>query len=206
MSFNEVIDNINTRIENIISTRLPNTYQHIRIEPSNYNPSIDDTITVTITVTNQSETPVTDFTVPLTINGESITGLTTDNNGEVEYTYTCSDFGIVKFEVNSYTSFIKVEGYKTVSDLTGISIYHNDHEVNLVINHTQNLLSTSDSEWRDLAVSSIPSALKPRMHQFSLTVDKRVRVRVKNDGTIQYQSDTYFGTGKSVQCNLCWLI
>ena len=34
MTYSETIDNINNRIENIISNRLPQTYQHITIEPS----------------------------------------------------------------------------------------------------------------------------------------------------------------------------
>ena len=116
MSYSETIDNINTRIENIISNRLPQTYQHITIEPSKYNPTIDENITVTITVKDQSDNPISGFTVPLKINGESITGLSTNNNGQVIYNYTCDEWGITKFDVNSYTAFIQVTGWKTHMD------------------------------------------------------------------------------------------
>ena len=123
MPYSETIDNINNRIENVISDRLPQTYQHIVIEPSDYNPTIDDTITVTITVTDQSDTPVTGFTVPLKVNNESITGLVTNSSGQVVYNYSCDDWGTIKFAVKSYTAFINVTGWRTVQSNVTYTLY-----------------------------------------------------------------------------------
>ena len=172
MSFNEVIDNINTRIENIISTRLPNTYQHIRIEPSNYNPSIDDTITITITVTDQSETPVTGFSVPLTVNGESVTGLTTNSNGVATYSYTCDEWGIVKFEVNSYTCFIKVTGLKqvkttTVSSKITYTLYVDEGKRTAQLTATGSNFSIANGNENYASSGFIPSDYRPSNNLFS---------------------------------------
>ena len=138
MSYSETIDNINTRIENIISNRLPQTYQHITIEPSKYNPTIDENITVTITVKDQSDNPISGFTVPLKINGESITGLSTNNNGQVIYNYTCDEWGITKFDVNSYTAFIQVTGWKLQQTLSNqrVHVYQQGKQIKIDVNGT----------------------------------------------------------------------
>ena len=124
MTYTEIIDNIQTRIENIISERLAGTYQHITIESSNYNPEIDDEITVTITVTDQNDDPISNWNVPLMINGTSITGtLKTNSQGIATYTYTCNTWGAVKFSVKSQTTQIQVTGFKLIQSNTTYTLY-----------------------------------------------------------------------------------
>lgn len=108
------------------------------------------------------------------------------------------------YSASTSNTQINVKGYR-VQNFNGVSVYYTDHEVNAVVNHTQNLLSCEDSEWKDLALSNIPNGLRPRIHQFSGLIDKRVRIRVNINGVIQYQSYTNL-TNRLVQCNFCWFI
>lgn len=124
MTHTEIIDNIQTRIENLISERFTGTYFNIKIEPSNYNPNIDDTITVTITVTDQNDDPIPNWTVPLTINGTAITGtLTTNANGVATYNYTCSEWGVCRFSVKSCSTHINVTGFKQIQSNITYALY-----------------------------------------------------------------------------------
>ena len=168
MTYSETIDNINNRIENIISDRLPQTYQHITIEPSDYNPSIDDTITVTITVTDQADSPVSGFTVPLQINGESITGLVTNSSGVVTYNYTCDEWGTIKFAVKSYTAFINVGGWKEYSNTENYKIFYNDEYVWFRFDYSANSGSISTSWWELGAEVFADSYIRPSTNVFFL--------------------------------------
>ena len=177
MTYSETIDNINNRIENIISDRLPQTYQHITIEPSDYNPTIDDTITVTITVKDQADSPVSGFTVPLQINGESITGLVTNSSGVVTYNYTCDEWGTVKFAVKSYTAFINVGGWKTYRDDSGYTVKYNEDIVVVEVHATGVNASTS---WVELGATVLPASnpdLRPPTAIVITCSDIRVMLR-----------------------------
>ena len=168
MTYSETIDNINNRIENIISNRLPQTYQHITIEPSKTNPTIDENITVTITVKDQSDNPISGFTVPLKINGESITGLSTNNNGQVIYNYTCDEWGTIKFAVKSYTAFINVGGWKEYSNNENYKIFYNDEYVWFGF-YFYGSTGTITSSWTELGASVFnDSFIRPSKSVFFL--------------------------------------
>ena len=79
---------------------VPTNFKKITIESSNYNPDIDSDITITITVKDQNDEGVANWTVPLKIDGTSISNIVTSENGVVTYTYTCSTWGLHTFHVN----------------------------------------------------------------------------------------------------------
>ena len=90
--------------------------EYIDIQASNYNPNIDDTITITVTATNQSGDPIGNQAYALKKNGETLTTLTTDNNGVATYTYTCDNWGLYKFSIKSFSTSINVTGWRVVQD------------------------------------------------------------------------------------------
>ena len=206
MSYSETIDNINNRIENIISDRLPQTYQHITIEPSDYNPTIDDTITVTITVTDQADSPVSGFTVPLQINGESVTGLVTNSSGVATYTYTCDEWGTIKFAVKSYTTFINVTGFKSKNMWNG-TLYYDNEKVEYVLDY-QGSGSYSASSWTDSsAFDTVPSELRPKAQVYSSLADTRMTVRVNaGTGKLQYVTGGTSISNPSFYAILTWYL
>ena len=96
------------------------------ITSSNYNPSIDGTVTVTVTVKDVYGDNVSDEEVTVSasggaftaLNGSSITGAssvtgTTNASGQFTLTYTCSVFGLITFTANNTQVQVKVGGWKT---------------------------------------------------------------------------------------------
>ena len=137
MTYTEIIDNIQTRIENLIAERFSGTYMNITIEPSDYNPDIDDEITITITVTDQNDDPISNWNVPLTINGTAVaTTLTTDTNGQVTYTHSCDDWGVCRFSVNSFATQINVSGWKQIVTGENYDVYRTRDRVKVVLHTT----------------------------------------------------------------------
>lgn len=170
MTYTEIIDNIQTRIENLISERLAGTYQHITIEPSDYNPDIDDEITVTITVTDQNNDPISDWTVPLLINGSAITGtLTTNNQGVATYTHTCNEWGVCRFSVKSYSTNINITGYKKVQSLSNhVEVYCNGENVLIDIQGAITLGANRDTLLATLSSTYAPKNMVSAKYHYSI--------------------------------------
>ena len=89
-------------------------YKITKIVASDYNPNIDSTITVTVTVKDVYDDPVENESVQVTcnigkftkLNGstisdtQSVTG-NTDSNGQFTLTYSCTEWGLVTFSANN---------------------------------------------------------------------------------------------------------
>lgn len=118
-------------------------YKITKIVASDYNPNIDSTITVTVTVKDVYDDPVENESVQVTcnigkftkLNGstisdtQSVTG-NTDSNGQFILTYTCSEWGIVNFSAKNHKCQINVQGWKKVIDQTSSKIQvYTDGEV-----------------------------------------------------------------------------
>ena len=120
-------------------------YKITKIVASDYNPDIDSTITVTVTVKDVYDDPVENESVQVTcnigkftkLNGstisdtQSVTG-NTDSNGQFTLTYSCTEWGLVSFSAKNHNTLqILVKGYKDwynynnlilqVNKLTGMS-------------------------------------------------------------------------------------
>ena len=109
------------------SAVLGENYKITNIECSDYNPSIDGNITVTITVTDVFGDAISDESVTVTasegnftqLNGSSITAAatvtaTTNISGQFTLTYTCSEWGLITFSANNMYNQIKVTGTRNV--------------------------------------------------------------------------------------------
>ena len=96
--------------------------EYIDIQASDYNPNVDDTITITITATNQSGSPIANQTYTLKENGETLTTLTTNSNGMATYTYICSNWGMCRFSVKTFSTFIKVSENRFIFQQKNISL------------------------------------------------------------------------------------
>lgn len=155
MTKQRVIDNVQTRLETLIGARFTGTYHNIDINCSNYNPDIDTTITVTITVTDQNDDPVEDYTVPLKIDGTSITGVTTNSSGVATYNYSCNDWGVHKISVKSVSAFINVKGWRTFIDTQTYTGKYNKEYVYLNISATD---ITFTPTWTEFAKDVIPNS------------------------------------------------
>ena len=212
MTYTEIIDNIQTRIENIISERLAGTYQHITIEPSDYNPDIDDEITVTITVLDQNDDPITNWNVPLMINGTSITGtITTNSQGVATYTHTCDTFGMLKFSVKSAMTQIKVGGWKTHLD-TGASsdprwiVEYNETTTRVILSFSNSqTIPTNATNYSTTLFPSSVSYLRP-IKPVMFPVYNGAMVVMCSESSTNMQRRTIYGTPQFTASSQYWQV
>ena len=105
---------------------LGENYKITSVECSDYNPAIDGTITVTISVNDVYGDAVSGESVLVTAsagnftkyNGSTITGAssytgTTNSSGQFTLTYACSEWGLITFSAKNHNTLqILVKGYK----------------------------------------------------------------------------------------------
>ena len=152
---------------------LGENYKITSVECSDYNPSIDSTITVTISVNDVYGDAISDESVTVTctdgtftqLNGSDITSAssvtgTTNSSGQFTLTYNCSEWGLITFTANNKTAQVKVGGYKTTTPHTNYTIYEFEDKVGLRINVPSNI--TFRTTWSNINNQVIPFSLRPR--------------------------------------------
>ena len=182
-----------------IAEILGENYKITSIECSDYNPSIDSTITVTISVNDVFGDAISNESVTVTasegnftqLNGSSITAAatvtaTTNISGQFTLTYACSEWGLITFVANNTSIQIRVTGFKVVTQ-TNQTYYRGEDIVHLVMNANGSLTATTS--WKDFGTvvgeSSRPPNTVQFMEQFGAVI-----LRVKTDGVLQYRSIT----------------
>ena len=166
---------------------------------SDYNPNIDSTVTLTVTVKDVYNHPVVGEEVTVTasdgdftqLDGSAITAAssvtgTTNNSGQFTLTYTCSEWGLITFNANNTSIQIRVIGFKVVPGANQ-TYYKGEGIVHLFMNATISLTATTS--WKDfgtvVGADSRPPATIQFMEQFGSVI-----LRVKSDGVLQYRSIT----------------
>lgn len=109
------------------SAVLGENYKITSIECSDYNPSIDGNITVTITVNDVYGDAISGESVTVTasegnftqLNGSDITAAssvtgTTNSSGQFTLTYNCSEWGLITFTANNTSTQVNVTGWKRI--------------------------------------------------------------------------------------------
>ena len=107
------------------SAVLGENYKITSIECSDYNPAIDGTITVTISVNDVYGDAVSGESVTVTVsegnftqlNGSDITSAssvtgTTNSSGQFTLTYACTEWGLITFSANNTSNQIRISGWR----------------------------------------------------------------------------------------------
>lgn len=188
-----------------VKTSITDLYNY-SISCSNYNPTIDTDISVTVKVTNQAGNPVVGHTVSILKNNSSWKSGTTGSNGEFTTTYTCSEWGLTTFSANNVSLQIKVKGFKSKSMWNG-TLYYDDEKVEYWVNYAPTTTLQVHNSWTDSgAFDVVPEELRPKMFVFSTTSDTRLTVRVHPDtGTLQYVNSVQM-TNPIYKCILTWFL
>ena len=159
----------NVEVEDVLGEN----YKITNIECSDYNPSIDGNITVTITVNDVYEDPVTGESVTVTasegtftqLNGSDITAAssvtgTTNSSGQFTLTYNCSEWGLITFTANNSVIQIRVVGCKQTTVNQYYTIYEYEDKVGLRIGINTNI--TFKTTWSLIYNQAIPWNLRPK--------------------------------------------
>ena len=132
--------------ENVLGTN----YTVTSLTVSDYNPNIDSTVTLTVTVKDVYNRPVVGEEVTVTAsegnftqyNGSTITGAssytgTTNSSGQFTLTYACSEWGLITFSANNNFTQIMVKGWRQLKTFrnTGV-IKTNGEQVHIFCNET----------------------------------------------------------------------
>ena len=109
-----------------------------KVTASNYTPSIDGSVTITVTVTDGNGDAVSGHSFKLNADGTEVT-LTTNSSGVATHSYSCSTWGLHTFSVGEANVQINVHGWKLVNtaldDGTNtIKVYSNGELVTYDIN------------------------------------------------------------------------
>ena len=161
------------------STILGTNYKITNIEASDYNPTIDTYITVTITVNDVYGDSVEGENVTVTasegtfaqLNGSDITSAssvtgTTNSSGQFTLTYTCSEWGLITFVANNVTTQIRVTGFKKVLNNITYALWVDEstRQAAVVANRSGITINAGDTlNYNDF---KIPSEYRPSTNSF----------------------------------------
>ena len=174
-----------------MKTSITDLYNY-SISCSNYNPTIDTDISVTVKVTNQAGNPVVGHTVSILKNNSSWKSGTTGSNGEFTTTYTCSEWGLTTFSANNHNSTqILVEGFRQIfgntTDNPKIIVEREGNKARLImLGYTANL-TTSFVQYGSTAFLS---SVKPKQALLFVGYDDTFLLRVSEDGKLYWRSNT----------------
>ena len=166
---------------------LGTNYTVTSLTVSDYNPNIDSTVTLTVTVKDVYNRPVVGEEVTVTasdgdftqLDGSTITAAssvtgTTNSSGQFTLTYACSEWGLVTFSANNENIQIKVTGFKqvaqtTVSGVTYTCSVNGDGVGRVNVNCTSVSFAAGNSHE---ALDWIPSQYTPNGYYHTLTERK----------------------------------
>ena len=171
---------------------------------SNYNPTIDSTVTVTVTLKDVYNDPVVGEEVLVTasdgtftqLNGSNITAAssvtgTTNNNGQFTLTYSCTEWGLITFSANSNSTQIKVTGIKRVQSSEYYEVYANESTVTFMIHIGVNTSITTTFTAFDGGAKITAEKYRPEyIHVFSPYNNANFLLALKQDGTLERRSLT----------------
>lgn len=164
---------------------LKTTTYNYDITSSNYTPNIDGTVTITVTVTDGNNNPVNNHTFNLNVNGTD-EELTTNSSGVATYTYTCSTFGVSRFNVDGYDCIIKVGGFKTY-DGTYYTLYYNEDACYMEFSRAFNTTFNANATWTEFTSTvDVPSALRPAKPVISITGYNGLQILFSTNGKVSW--------------------
>lgn len=184
------------------STVLGANYEIITLEPNNYNPQIDDEITITCTVQDVYGDPVANKSVTLYQDGTSEGTETTDNTGAATWALTFSDWDAHHLNVANATLNLKARGFKTVKNDSGIVVRANEDtvECKLVISTTN--FPTSFTQFSG---QTIPSGYRPNGSVICPCYNNtNLLVAILSNGNIMRRSMTGSSYNGACDCLLTW--
>lgn len=161
------------------STILGDNYNITSIECSDYNPTIDDYITVTITVNDVYGDSVEGENVTVTasegtfaqLNGSDITSAssvtgTTNSSGQFTLTYTCSEWGVITFTANNKTAQCNVTGFKKVLNNITYSLWVDESTKTAAVIANRSGVTIGAGDGFNYNDFKIPSNYRPSANSF----------------------------------------
>lgn len=169
---------------------LQNAYYQYELTSSDYNPTVDTTITITCTCKNVLGNPIANKTLELLENGVSQGTSTTNANGIATWTVSLTSWIVRNYRVENATLTVKPVGFKEVSNtsITNYTIYRNDNIIQIVFSYPSQSLTTS---WTTLSQNAIGNTTyRPKEDVDVVGHYGNYVIRVTNTGTFMARAIT----------------
>lgn len=149
-----------------ISDILGSAYYRYELSSSNYNPTIDSTITITCTCKNVLGNPIANKTLELMMNGVSQGTSTTNANGIATWTLTMNNWGNQELKIENQTIEVYVTGFKFIQSNITYNLYVDESQrlAQIRVNRSNVAIGTGDGfNYSDF---KIPSKYCPKSNSF----------------------------------------
>lgn len=196
---------------------LGDNYLVTSISASDYNPTIDGTVTLTVTVKDVYGDPISGEEVEVTCSGGSFTGYngdsitstqdytgTTNASGQFTLTYSCTVWGLITILAGNSSTQLRVGGWKTIT-LTNGTLYVNGETRVCELHYSKaNVAFSSADTWTFVeTVSQIANYPPVDNNNYYISANPNILTRVYASGSIQARSTVVSG-GATVQFNAIW--
>ena len=179
---------------------------------ASYNIDIDTDVTVTATVLDFNGNPVVGENLTIYYDDEtSIYTGTTDSNGQISTTYTCTEWGTHVFSVETYICFINVNGWKTYLD-TGASsdphwiVEYNETTTRVTLSYSQSQsVPTSVTNYGTTLFPDSVSYLRPS-RPVMFTVYNGAMIVLASNSVNTMQRRTIYGTSQFNASSQYWQV
>ena len=172
---------------------LGRAYYHYELSSSNYNPHINETITITCTCKNILGNPIPNKELTLMMNGVEQGTSTTNANGIVTWRITFDDWGNKHFHIGNATLDLTVTGWKHIAKYSTdrITLYSDGKWGMVVIsgiwsNSTTGevVLGTIDSEYSPS--TNVSTNYSYGLNSYQAVYTRETNICIKRSGTGEY--------------------
>ena len=186
------------------STILGENYKITKIEASNYNPTIDTDISITITVEDVYGDAIT--TEPTTIicssgnftavNGSTITPsdnveINTGAGGIITLTYHCSEWGTINIMSGGNSIAINVSGWRYIQGTSSSTwaLRRNQDNAQLILKAYTKGSTITSTDWTDFGGgTAYASNFKPATYKLCLNSEGTMYMRANSDGSFSIRA------------------
>lgn len=174
---------------------------------ASYNIDIDTDVTITATVLDFNGEPVIGKSLTIYYDDEtSIYTGTTNSNGQISITYTCTDWGVHTFLIETFSTSVNVTGWRTANDTADWKVMYNQDTVKCAIHIDTSL--TYPTSWTLQNANILGSAkdtIKPSMPVTGVNyVGSNSAVAIREDGGFYKKSLTGSQVSVGTYCQLTW--
>lgn len=198
------INDVNGLNGNLTNIRIKNTEQDSRLSileannydlsASNYNPTLDDDVTITCKCSDINGNPVANKSLQLYNNSVLVSSKTTNSNGVATWTITLSDWDNHHFVVGNVSLDLKATGYLTLLEVyegeVGSNYYYkilrDETTATLIINNWETDVCDT-SKWETLDEEGA-STCRPMGFVMGLANNNNIVFRVTPNGKIEYRA------------------
>lgn len=175
-----------------------------QVYASDYNPSIDSSVTVYCKCTDIAGSAVSGKSLTLYQNGTSVSSSITNENGIASWTVTCEEWGLQDFRVGNTSIQLNVTGWKQVQTLSSdrVRVFTDGKNAKIMIAGTFST-STSSGQYNLATIDSQYQPAEDYSTNYSASVVTYYPVYLlANDTVVHIKKESTSSANMNVYCAL----